>query len=169
MAHPKSNPLVKRVKRTWAPAPVCLVWVSLATLGVTGCAGPSLNLIALKAPVTEAGVVFAIDGAGNFQASSHSIRNVAEVSSGAQPSPETVVIERFRRVSDGEINYRFTITDPKLYTQPWTTETSFIRSDQHMYEFACHEGNYGLTNILRGAREADRRAAAAAHASPPKL
>jgi hypothetical protein len=57
---------------------VCLVWLSLATLGALGCAGPQLNLISYKARVAEAGVVFAIDGAGNFQGSSKTIRALGE-------------------------------------------------------------------------------------------
>jgi hypothetical protein len=77
-------------------------------------------------------------------------------------SPKTTVIERFTRVSDKEIVYRFTVSDPVLYTQPWTAETSFIRTSARMFEYACHEANYSLTNILRGGREMERRTAMAA-------
>ncbi len=75
-------------------------------------------------------------------------------------SPASTITERFRRVSDNELNYRFTITDPVLYTTPWTAETSFVRSNARMYEYACHEANYALANILLGARMERQRAAA---------
>jgi hypothetical protein len=72
-------------------------------------------------------------------------------------SPGTAVTERFTRVSDGEIVYSFTISDPVLYTRPWTAETSFVRTSARMFEYACHEANYSLINILRGGRIADER------------
>ena len=75
-------------------------------------------------------------------------------------SPATIVTERFTRVSDKEIVYAYTVSDPVLYTRPWTAETSFIRTDARMFEYACHEANYSLTNILRGGREIERRAKA---------
>src|SRR5438477_5402060 len=89
MTHCKSNSLEGRVNRTWQPGKkgypgkfgftsVCLVLVSLAPLGGSGCAAARPNLIAIKEPVTEAGVVFAVDGAGDFQASSQHIRKVIE-------------------------------------------------------------------------------------------
>ena len=76
-------------------------------------------------------------------------------------SATTTVTERFTRVSDNEIVYTYTVTDPALYTRPWTAETSFVRTTARMFEYACHEANYSLTNILRGGRELERRAAKA--------
>jgi hypothetical protein len=75
-------------------------------------------------------------------------------------SPGTAVTERFTRVSDGEIVYSFTISDPLLYTRPWTAETSFVRTGARMFEYACHEANYSLTNILRGGRQMEQKKAA---------
>ncbi len=61
--------------------------------------------------------------------------------------------ERFTRVSDEQIFYEFTVDDPKHYTQPIRGEMSFTNGgDAKIYEYACHEGNYGLGGILRGAR-----------------
>jgi hypothetical protein len=71
----------------------------------------------------------------------------------------SVITERFALSSPGEILYRFTVHDPELYTQDWTAETVMARSTERMYEFACHEGNYGLYNILLGARVVEERAA----------
>jgi hypothetical protein len=68
-------------------------------------------------------------------------------------SPQTVVIERFTRVSDNELNYVFTVSDPTFYTRSWTGETHLLRSNQKMFEYACHEGNYSMRNILEAARQ----------------
>jgi hypothetical protein len=62
------------------------------------------------------------------------------------------IVERFERYSDSEIFYRFTVEDESLYTQPWTAELSFHATDGPIYEYACHEGNYAMENMLRGAR-----------------
>jgi hypothetical protein len=70
-------------------------------------------------------------------------------------SPQTTVTERFTRVSADQIDYSFTIEDSTLYTQPWSGETQFVRSDDQLFELACHEGNYSLTFILQGARVKD--------------
>jgi hypothetical protein len=67
-------------------------------------------------------------------------------------SPKTTVTERFTRVADKELFYRFTIDDPDYYTQPWTGENHFLLGQEKLLEYACHEGNYSLTNILRAAR-----------------
>ena len=74
-------------------------------------------------------------------------------------TPATVITERFTRTGPAEITYTFTVEDPSIYTQPWTGETVLIASPDPMFEFACHEANYGLANILRGARVVEERAA----------
>ena len=62
------------------------------------------------------------------------------------------VTERFIRYSDTEIVYRFTVEDSDLYSQSWTAELSFHATDDQLYEYACHEGNYSVAGILAGAR-----------------
>ena len=75
-------------------------------------------------------------------------------------SSEARVTERFTRTSETELNYQFTVDDPKYYTEPWRGEFSFIRDDSgHIYEYACHEGNYSMVGALRGARVQEARAA----------
>jgi hypothetical protein len=59
--------------------------------------------------------------------------------------------ERFRRVADDVLSYEFTVNDPSTYTRPFTGVLSMRRGTE-LYEYACHEGNHGLGNILRGAR-----------------
>ena len=74
----------------------------------------------------------------------------------------TQLVERFTRVDDGTIDYRFTVSDPTEYTRPWTASIPMTSLEGLLYEYACHEGNYGLENILAGARAAERTADAAA-------
>jgi hypothetical protein len=81
-------------------------------------------------------------------------------------SAEMRVTERFTRVSADEIRYQFTVDDPKTWTRPWTAEIPMLKTTGPLYEYACHEGNYGAPNILRGARAADLRKAAAAAGKP---
>jgi hypothetical protein len=66
------------------------------------------------------------------------------------------VIERLTRVDADTLLYRATIDDPDTWTSPWTYEVPMTRTTEHMYEYACHEGNYGIVNILAGARERER-------------
>jgi hypothetical protein len=71
-------------------------------------------------------------------------------------TPEGKMIERFTRYNDKQILYEFEVHDPKLYTKVWKGEMS-LNSSPGIYEYACHEGNYGLFNILIGGRVADRK------------
>jgi hypothetical protein len=66
------------------------------------------------------------------------------------------VIERFRRVDAETMVMRFTIDDAATYTRAWTGEVPFRASRELIYEYACHEGNYALENILRGERKRDQ-------------
>ena len=69
------------------------------------------------------------------------------------------LVERFTRVEDGALLYEFTASDPATFTRPWTAQIPMKRSDGPLFEYACHEGNYGMHNLLAGAR-ADEKAAA---------
>jgi hypothetical protein len=71
-------------------------------------------------------------------------------------APDSKVVERFTRIAAGELLYQFTVVDPAIYAGPWLAEYSMTASNARTYEFACHEGNYGLPNILKGARAAAR-------------
>lgn len=62
------------------------------------------------------------------------------------------IVERFSRFSDDEMFYQFTVDDSNIYLQPWTAELSFYATDERLYEYACHEGNYSMPGILAGAR-----------------
>jgi hypothetical protein len=70
------------------------------------------------------------------------------------------VIERFRRVDEKTILYRFTIEDPATWTRSWSGEYPWESTNDQIYEYACHEGNYALGDILRGERVLDNERAA---------
>lgn len=65
------------------------------------------------------------------------------------------LIERFTRVAQDILMYEFTIDDLVTYTRPWTVQMSWRKADSPVFEYACHEANYGMENILRGARQAE--------------
>jgi hypothetical protein len=69
------------------------------------------------------------------------------------------VIERFTRIGPDTILYKFTIDDPTTFVAPWSGEVPFNRTDELIYEYACHEGNYALSNVLSGERNRERREA----------
>jgi hypothetical protein len=69
------------------------------------------------------------------------------------------VVERFTRVADDTLLYRFTLDDETTWTRPWTAEIPMTRTIGPLFEFACHEGNYGLLNTLRGARAEEKKGA----------
>ncbi len=69
------------------------------------------------------------------------------------------VVERFTRVDAETIDHQITFEDPATFTQPWTMENTLRAMEPPIYEFACHEGNYGMGGILRGARLEEREAA----------
>jgi hypothetical protein len=72
-------------------------------------------------------------------------------------------VERFTRVAPDRMDYRFTIEDPTTYTRPWTAMLPMTNlPDYVIFEYACHEGNYSIQNVLSGARAREKAAAEAA-------
>ena len=74
-------------------------------------------------------------------------------------SPRLRVVERISRADERTLFYRFTVEDPDTWDVPWGGEVPFRRLDELLYEDACHEGNYALSNVLSGARDEERRGA----------
>jgi len=72
------------------------------------------------------------------------------------PSESIRVVERFTRPSEHQLNYEFTVEDPVILTAPISGEMPFNRLDGMLYEYACHEANYALENVLSGARVQER-------------
>lgn len=75
---------------------------------------------------------------------------------GVSPSEEMKVTERFTRVADDKILYEFTVDDPVNFTEPWGGQVPMNALDALIYEYACHEANYALQNVLSGARYQER-------------
>ena len=67
------------------------------------------------------------------------------------------LVERLTRLDPDTVAYEYTVTDPTVYTAPYTVMMPFRRTDQSLYEYACHEGNYGLHGILAGARVLEQK------------
>ena len=68
------------------------------------------------------------------------------------------LVERFTRIGDSTLLYEFTVDDPTTWSRPWSAEFPIAKNEALIYEYACHEGNYGMTNLLRGARVQEREA-----------
>ena len=73
-------------------------------------------------------------------------------------SASTRLVERFTRTDADTLIYEFTVDDPTVFTKPWKGEIPMTASPFSLFEHACHEGNYGLTGILAGARAEERQA-----------
>ena len=73
--------------------------------------------------------------------------------------PNARLVERFTRLDDGTLDYRFTVSDPTVDTREWTAAIPMQAYDEPLYEYACHEGNYAMPNILAGARADEAEAA----------
>ena len=72
------------------------------------------------------------------------------------------VVERFRRLDAGTLLYEYTIDDPESFVRPWTAVFPMRKSEGPIFEYACHEGNYSMFNLLSGARAEEQAAAQAA-------
>ena len=81
---------------------------------------------------------------------------------GRGASEDLHVVERFTPLKDGNLHYHFTVNDPNTWTASWSGEYTWRSSDQKVYEYACHEGNYSMGGILKGARllESEQQASA---------
>jgi hypothetical protein len=71
-------------------------------------------------------------------------------------SDKMTLVERLTRVDADTLDYTYTVTDPETWTRPWTASIALRRSDLAVYEYACHEGNYSVPNILSGARTMEK-------------
>jgi len=86
---------------------------------------------------------------------------------GIPQTDNMTVVERFTRTDANTIEYSVTITDPKVYTQPWTVKLPLNRDDTYqMFEYSCHEGNYAMPNALSFGRKRDAEAAKASSSNP---
>jgi hypothetical protein len=72
------------------------------------------------------------------------------------------LVERFTRIDADTLKYEFTVDDPTSFTKPWTAVLPMTKSQGEIYEYACHEGNYTIANVLHAARAEDKAAEEAA-------
>ena len=87
--------------------------------------------------------------------------NRARPGVGWSPDENLTLIERFKLANSDTLIYEFTINDPTVWTKPWTVSLPMTRSDQHLYEYACHEGNYDMSGMLSAGRAVEKAADAA--------
>jgi hypothetical protein len=85
------------------------------------------------------------------------VRNFTKKTNYRGSSDALHLTERFRRVDAGTLRYEVTFDDPQTWAAPWTAALDMIPQTSGMFEYACHEGNYALLNMLRGARAADQQ------------
>jgi hypothetical protein len=67
------------------------------------------------------------------------------------------LVERFTRVDKDTLRYEFTVDDPSTWTAKWSASIPMTRTEELIYEYACHESNYGLEGVLKGARFEDQQ------------
>jgi len=94
--------------------------------------------------------------------------NLARTGIGWSPDENLALTERFTRKDKDTLIYEFTINDPTVWSKPWTASIPMTRSDSRIYEYACHEGNYDMMNILSGSRAVEAGDAAVKTGSDAK-
>jgi hypothetical protein len=105
------------------------------------------------------------DSRGHWEGDSLVI-DTTNYTNGFQGSTNQVrLVEKYTRVSEDWIDWELTLNDPSTWTRPWTFMIRLKRSEDQLYEYACHEGNYAMVGILAGARADEAKAAKAAPAS----
>jgi hypothetical protein len=100
------------------------------------------------------------DSRGRWEGDTLVVETAGFVGETAFPNagPNLRLTERFKRVDADTLLYEFTVNDPTTWTKPWTAQVPMRKSDQPLYEYACHEGNYGMTNLLSAARAVEKSA-----------
>jgi hypothetical protein len=116
-----------------------------------------------RAPLGDAFRFWAGDSRGHWDGETLVVetRNLTDHGTGTFGVPGLTdrnarLVERFTRSGDRGLVYRFTVTDPTVWAKPWSAEVPMTRIDGFVMEYACHEGNYGLANILAGARAEEK-------------
>jgi len=101
------------------------------------------------------------DSRGHFEGDTLVIetRNFSDASEFRGSRANRTFTERFSRTAPGILSYEFTLDDPDTWESPWTAVINYTHSEDPIYEYACHEGNYALEGILAGARAEERMAA----------
>ena len=88
-------------------------------------------------------------------------KNFTDKTSFRGTGPGLHLVERFTRVAEGILLYEYTVNDPESFERPWSVAVPMQKNDLPVFEYACHEGNYGMLNLMVSARSEDARKAAA--------
>jgi hypothetical protein len=104
----------------------------------------------------------------NFQPGGTGTLSLRRGGLGFSPDENLHLTEKIRRMNADTLSYEYTIDDASVWTRPWTVAMTMQKSDEPMYEYACHEGNYGMRGVLAGARAGEQTAAAGAAKSESK-
>jgi len=103
------------------------------------------------------GNTLVVDTTNFSQKSSQYTGGTGDASTSYQGASDSLhLVERFTRIDADTIDYRFTVDDPSTFTRPWTVATPMTRIEGPLYEYACHEGNYAMTNMLSAARAKEK-------------
>lgn len=104
------------------------------------------------------------DGRGHFEGNTLVVEttNYTDKTNFMGSGQNMVLVERFTRTGPDMLDYQFTVTDPESFAKPWTAQIPMPRTNGQLYEYACHEGNYGMVGILSAARAAEGAATVAA-------
>ena len=95
--------------------------------------------------------------AGRATPWSSETRNFTAKTSFRGSGPDMRLVERFTRLDADRLLYEYTVDDPASFARPWSVRVVMRRSDSPLFEYACHEGNYGMENLLLSARARDRQ------------
>ena len=96
------------------------------------------------------------DSRGRWEGDTLVVETVNLRAGGRGSSPDATLVERFTRVAADTVDYEVTVNDPATWTGSWTAAFPLTRSEAEVYEYACHDGNYSLETVLRGARSAEK-------------
>lgn len=123
--------------------------------------GNDLRIVGLNATARPAAITSPLgDSVAHWEGDTlvvHTTRMAGQIHNNIITRPESRVIERFSLTGPDEILYRFTVEDTAIYAEPWSAEFVLQRSDHQVLEYACHEGNYSMINILQAGRVLEKR------------
>jgi hypothetical protein len=145
-----SNVLIVQAPQTFVLQPEMMPVARIVPLDNRPTVGPAIR-------------AYRGDSRGRWEGDSMVIEtsNYSEKTAWRGASERLKVTERLTMTSPTTIRYQFTVEDPSTWTRPWSGEYEMVRIDGPLFEYACHEGNYQLPGILRGARKGEADAAAA--------
>jgi hypothetical protein len=175
---PEERPLFERclvgvgsAPLTPIPARMIRQFVQTADHLVISSEGNDVRIVGLNALPRPAGVVSLLgDSTAHWEGDTlvvHTTGISGQIHTQMITRPESRIIERFRMKGPDELFYQFTVEDTEIYAEPFSAEFVMQRTSTPVLEYACHEGNYSIVNILQAGRVADQKAKTKALAAKP--